>query len=73
MKTFKDLEFKPHTTGEGLHGLLFFPNGYGISVVRFKLSHGRYGSYTDNENEWEVAILFGNVESWELTYNTDFK
>lgn len=72
MKTFKDLQFKPHQTGDGLHGLAFFPNGYGISVVRFMMpiSHRGYGSYTDNENEWEVAILVGNVDGWELTYDT---
>ena len=69
MKQFKDLEFKPHQTGHGLHALIFFKNGYGVSVVRFELSFG-YGSYTDNEDEWELAVLFGNKDSWELTYST---
>ena len=36
MKSFKDIVFKPHSFGEGLHGLCFFENGYGVSVVRFK-------------------------------------
>ena len=70
MKNFKNLVFKPHQTGVGKHGLLFFENGYGVSVVRFEMSFG-YGSYTDNENEWELAILIGNKDSWELTYNTN--
>ena len=75
MKTFEDLKFTPHLTGEGLQGRIFFENGYGVSVVRFKLpmlgASILYGSYTSNENEWELAILYGNEEDgWELTYTT---
>src|SRR5688572_13521364 len=70
MKTFNDLIFKPHHTGDGLHALHFFPNGYGISVVRFR-TFGRYGSYTSNESEWEAAVLFGKEGEWELTYSTE--
>ncbi len=69
MKTFNDIEFKSHPVGDGLHGLIFFPNGYGVSVVRFKIN-GRYGSYTNNNNQWELAVIFGNENEWELTYNT---
>jgi hypothetical protein len=64
MKTFADLNFRTHPTGQGLQGTLFFPNGYGVSVVRFN------GSYTSNDNEWEVAILHGNEESFKLCYST---
>jgi hypothetical protein len=73
MKSFKDIEFKPHSMGEGHHGLIFFPNGYGVSVVRFKrpYSDRGYGSYTSNENEWEVAVITGTSDDWELCYNTD--
>ena len=74
MKSFKDIEFKPHSFGEGLHGLCFFDNGYGVSVVRYKSTYtpnGGYSSYTSNENEWEVAIIYGNEEGWEISYNTD--
>ena len=72
MKSFKDIVFKPHSVGEGLHGLLFFPNGYGVSVVRFKMPHNErgYGTYTSNEKEWEVAVLVGNENDWDITYNT---
>ena len=76
-KEFKDLIFEPHAIGEnGLQSKLFFENGYGVSVVRFKLTFGEnapldpkdyYGSYTNNEDEWEVAVLEGNKESWEIT------
>jgi hypothetical protein len=69
MKTFKDIEFKPHSFGEGLHGLLFFPNGYGVSVVRYKnLISETYSSYTSNEDEWEVeGITEGITEGISLT------
>jgi hypothetical protein len=70
MKIFKDLKFKPHTDGEGLQGLMFFENGYGISVIRFKIGSLGYGSYTNNEKEWEVAVLFGNENESELCYTT---
>jgi len=69
MKTFKDIDFQPHSVGDGLSGKIFFDNGYGVSVVRFKIND-RYSSYTNNEDEWELAILFGNEKEWELTYNT---
>ena len=72
MKTFEDIVFKPHSVGEGLHGRIFFDNGYGLSVVRFSNPFGRggYMSRTSNEDQWEVAVLFGNEKEWELTYNT---
>ena len=41
----------------GKHRIYVFENGYGASVVKFKMMNGRYGSYTDNENEWELAVL----------------
>lgn len=69
MKTFDDIEFKEHSAGDGYHGKLFFDNGYGVSVVRFKIN-GRYGSYTNTDNQWELAVIFGNENEWEITYNT---
>jgi len=71
MKVFKDLEFEKHINGDGLQSKIFFDNGYGISVIRFKLSFGRYGSYTNNEHEWEIAVLTGNKDEWSLSYSTD--
>jgi hypothetical protein len=71
MKTFKDLVFNPHLVGNGKQAKIFFPNGYGVSVVRFKLLSGfGYGSYTSNESEWELAVLEGTEKDWELTYDT---
>lgn len=70
MVTFKDIEFRPHSTGEGLHGMIFFPGGYGLSVVRFKYPYSnRYLSYTDDKT-WEVAIIKGTKDQWEICYET---
>lgn len=70
MKTFDDIEFKPHSVGDGLHGLIFFPGGYGLSVVRFRHPNAsRYSSYTD-DNSWEVAVIKGTKEQWEICYDT---
>ena len=33
MKTFKDLEFKPHTIGYGKQAVMEFENGKNISVI----------------------------------------
>jgi hypothetical protein len=70
MKTFSDLVFKEHPNMPGLQAVMFFANGYGVSVVRFKSSSGGYGSYTDNELEWEVAVLRGSEKDYSLTYET---
>jgi hypothetical protein len=84
MKTFQDIELKPHPVGEGLMGQIFFPNGYGVSIVRFKIPlppgidraafrHGlpEYASYTKNEQEWELAVLRGVSGNFDLCYTTD--
>ena len=61
MKTFKDLEFKPHPICNGLQAVMNFGNDYGVSVVKFN------GSYGYHQDLWEVAILYKD----SLTYNTD--
>lgn len=75
MSLFNNIQFEPHPIGNGLHGKIFLPNGYGLSVVRFmipKWNDGpqQYGSYCDDET-WEVAILKGTPENWELCYDTE--
>lgn len=70
MKTFKDLKFEPHPIDiDGLRAVMMFENGYGVSVVQFKVD-GRFGSYTSNEDEWELAVLKGNEKKWAITYDT---
>ena len=74
MVKFSDIQFRPHPNPacDGLQGLIFFPGGYGLSIVRFKSFFGgdRYMSYTSNEDEWEVAILKGDENKWEICYDT---
>ena len=71
MITFKDIEFKTHKVGEGSQGLIFFPGGYGLSIVRFKIPESTvYGSYCDDKT-WEVAILKGTKNQWEICYDTE--
>jgi len=74
MSLFDNIKFEPHPIGNGEHGKIFFPNGYGLSAVRFKIptfneSPSVYASYCDDET-WEVAILKGTPENWELCYDT---
>ena len=57
----------PAGGGSGIAKKYYFANGYGASVVRFKLGsdpsvkmfaeNNRYGSYTSNEKEWELAVI----------------
>lgn len=67
-KTYQDLKMHVHPGGLGWQAVERFPNGYGVSVVRFKLADAlgeamkglkepAYGSYTSDETEWEVAVL----------------
>lgn len=70
MKSFKDLEFKPHPVMSGLQAVMIFDNGYGVSVVRFKTMFGSYGSYTDNEDQWELAVIEGTADEFEINYST---
>ena len=65
MKKFEDLKFLPHRSGEGVQARMDFENGFGISVVRFKILGG-YGSYTSDETEWEAAVMKGG----ELCYTS---
>jgi len=60
----------PYPIGDGVQRTYKFKNGYGASVVRFKILNS-YSSYTDNEREWELAVLkFNKNGDWYLTYET---
>lgn len=61
---FSDLNFQPHSIGNGVQAKHFFDNGYGISVVRFK------GSYGYEEGLYESAVLKGTEENWHICYDT---
>ena len=61
--TFAELNFEPHCImGGGVQTQHFFPNGYGVSVVRFK------GSYGYDDGLYEVAVLRGTKDNWTITY-----
>ena len=43
-----------------------------MSVVRFKNPISKtFCSYTSNDSEWEVAVITGNKDNWQLCYDTD--
>lgn len=69
MKTFNDLEFKKREllfeediTNE--QALMFFPNGYGVSVLLGKKF------YSNGIDTYELAVMIGNEEEYDLCYNT---
>ncbi len=62
---FSEIDFERHPIDpEGVQALKFFDNGYGVSVVKF------YGSYGWADNLYELAVLKGTSEDWEICYDT---
>ena len=61
---FTELNFQDHKIKDAIQAKHFFPNGYGVSVVRFP------GSYGFEDDLYEVAILQGTEDKWEITYDT---
>jgi hypothetical protein len=64
MLKFSDLNFESHCIDNGIAAKLFFDNGYGVSVVQFP------GSYGYEEGLYEVAILKGSADDYDLCYDT---
>lgn len=63
--TFDDLEFGPRTVGlSGVQAVVFFDNGYGASVIRGT------GSYGVGDDLYELAVVKGDGDSWDLCYTT---
>jgi hypothetical protein len=62
MKTFKDLEFKPHAAGMGgVMSRIIFENGYGASVVQTDYTYG------GKDGLYELAVL---DKDGKLCYDT---
>ncbi len=63
---FSDLNFQPHGNypDDGVAARHFYPNGYGVSVVRFP------GSYGYSQGLYEVAVIKGNEDDYDLCYDT---
>lgn len=55
-----DLKF--HSLHDGICSRIFFPNGYGASVIKHKYSYG------GTEGLYELAVITGNEESWSLNF-----
>lgn len=66
---FSDLQFQPHPVAVGVQAKHFFPNGYGVSVVRFRGIAGG-GSYGYEQDLYESAVLKGTEENWNICYDT---
>ncbi len=62
-KKFKDLVFISDTMWGGKNSRMFFPNGYGVSVIKHPGSYGY-------PKRWELAVLKGNKDSFDLCYDT---
>lgn len=63
MLKFNELEFN-RVDEDHIHALQFFENGYGVSVVRFP------GSYGYDKGLYELAVLKGTVNDYDLCYDT---
>ena len=61
MKTFNDLEFKPHPMGSGIISRIKFDNGFGASVDKGPHTYG------GDQGLYELAVTDSNDD---LTYST---
>ena len=69
MKTFKDLEFKPYNLAHmesdgGRHAIMFFPNGYGVSVL-----FGKH-FYSNGFDTYELAVIRKSGDGYSMAYDT---
>lgn len=66
MKTFDDLSFetRPDTNGEAKQAIMFFPNGYGVSVL-FGRSY-----YSNGLDTYELAVIYRFYAMYLIAYNT---
>lgn len=63
--TFKSLAFSAHRNfPDGVQAMAFFPNGYGVSVVRNRYSYG------GEEGLYELAVFAGDEKRHSITYDT---
>ena len=62
---FSDLDFQPHEDwNDGVQAIHLFENGYGVSVIRTPFSYGGPNGL------YEVAVIRGNSDNWQITYDT---
>lgn len=67
MKKFNDLVFEKHLNYPQFneHAKIFFDNGFGVSVVTGK------SAYSNTEKPYELAVIFGSADSWDLHYDNE--
>ena len=75
MKTFKDLEFKQHRSGQGIAAEMRFDNGNILSVVA---GSSFYSNPREDKNDvdlfdsFEVAVLRPDVVGWNDFVTKEF-
>lgn len=62
MKPIVDIKIR--SINDGTQIIVFFENNYGASIVKHKFSYGSHN------NLFEIAVLQGTIESWDITYDT---
>ena len=83
MKTFKDIKFKQHQSGKGIHGKLTIENGMSLSVVAGQYSYSDprsdvapngYSRFEvaifDKDGEWATQKVLGNLGDNVLGWQT---
>ena len=83
MKTFKDIKFKQHQSGKGIHGKLTIENGMSLSVVagqyfysdpRSDVAPNGYRRFEvaifDKDGEWATQKVLGNIGDNVLGWQT---
>ena len=61
---FTELNFGPHPNWSGVQAKHFFNNGYGVSIIQSPNSYG------GDEGLYELAVLEGNEDEYEICYHT---
>jgi hypothetical protein len=61
---FSELKFQETVSPNGVQALVFFPNGYGASVVKSDFSYG------GKEGLYELAVIEGDEDVWMITYES---
>ena len=72
MKKYK-LQFRETITSEykKRQAIQFFENGFGISIINIKKHDETFLSYTQSEEEYEIAVLQKREDgSSNITYDT---
>jgi hypothetical protein len=70
MKTFNDLEFRPHEYDGGIIASMDFKNGYGVSVIKTPRSYGydqdlyELAVAKDGHLHYDNPVANGNVVGW---------